>query len=217
VVARGEESGENAQAILHAALRGNAIIAPRVAATIVVRVPENFTAPNPAVFEESHAAFSRAITRELPMESRLDAARLFDVADDQEEIARTLIKSISAVSGVIGAQPIPFADFPILTTLQIAMICGIIYISGEEPTIPLAGRFLTATGVNFGAALVLREGARGLSKLLPGWGQAIGGGVAAAGTYAIGKAATAHFIRGAGMDEAKGLFRELQGRVFRRK
>ena len=35
--------------------------------------------------------------------------------------------------------------------------------------------------------MVLREGARAAVKLLPGWGNAISGGVAAAGTYAIGR------------------------------
>jgi hypothetical protein len=43
--------------------------------------------------------------------------------------------------------------------------------------------------------------------LLPGWGNAISGGVAAAGTYAIGRSAIAYFIEGISIGEARKLFR----------
>ncbi len=217
VLARENEAADDAATLLHQALRSNADVSPRLAATVILREAAEPRREGGAAFDESRVSLAKLIGRELPNEARLDAARLFDVTEEQEEIAQTLIKSMSAVSGVIGAQPIPLADFPILTTLQIGMVCGIIYISGEEPTLPLAGRFLTATGLNLGAALILREGARGLSKFFPGWGQAIGGGVAAAGTYAIGKAAMAHFIHGAGMHEVRGLFQKTQRRLIGRK
>ena len=52
-----------------------------------------------------------------------------------------------------------------------------------------------------------REGARAAVKLLPGWGNAISGGVAAAGTYGIGRAAGAYFIEGISLGEVRKLFR----------
>jgi uncharacterized protein (DUF697 family) len=54
---------------------------------------------------------------------------------------------------------------------------------------------------------VLREGARAAVKLVPGWGNAISGGVAAAGTYAIGRAAVAYFIEGVSLTDARNIFR----------
>jgi uncharacterized protein (DUF697 family) len=63
-----------------------------------------------------------------------------------------------------------------------------------------------------GAALVLREGSRALLKFLPGWGNAISGAIAGAGTYGIGKAATAYFIEGISLREAKTLLRKKKDR-----
>jgi len=50
--------------------------------------------------------------------------------------------------------------------------------------------------MNVGFGMVFREGARAAVKVLPGWGNAISGGIAAAGTYGIGRAATSYFIDG---------------------
>jgi len=57
--------------------------------------------------------------------------------------------------------------------------------------------------VNVGTAFTLREGARALAKFVfPGAGLVISGGVAAAGTYGIGRAATAFFIDKKSIEEA---------------
>jgi uncharacterized protein (DUF697 family) len=60
--------------------------------------------------------------------------------------------------------------------------------------------------VNIGVGMVFREGARAAVKLLPGWGNAISGGVAAAGTYAIGRSAIGYFVEGISIGEARKLF-----------
>jgi hypothetical protein len=44
--------------------------------------------------------------------------------------------------------------------------------------------------------LVFRETARAAVKILPVWGNMISGGVAGAGTYALGRAAIAYYIEG---------------------
>jgi len=67
--------------------------------------------------------------------------------------------------------------------------------------------FLASTGMNIGVAYALREGARAVVKVVPGFGNAISGGVAAAGTYAIGRAAIAYFIDGAAIGNARSIFR----------
>lgn len=144
---------------------------------------------------------------ELPPEAQLEMARLSGNKALQEELATVVIRSATAISGAIGAQPIPLADFPILTSLQAAMVASIMHVSGREMSTRLAGEFLGALGANVGMGLALREGSRAAVKLLPVWGNAISGAVAAAGTFALGRAATAYFIEGLSMGDARRIFR----------
>ena len=72
------------------------------------------------------------LVAELPNEARLEMARLSGAKEAQAKIAQTLVKSLAAISAALGAQPIPLADLPFLLTFQLAMVAGIIYISGRE-------------------------------------------------------------------------------------
>src|ERR671934_1552131 len=121
----------------------------------------------------------------------------------RREVGQLLVKSTTAVCTAIGAQPIPLADLPILTSLQLMMVSGIMYVSGRERSLRGAAEFAGALGANVGAAMLLREGARAILKFFPGWGNIVCGMVAAAGTYAIGRAATAYFLEGASLKEAR--------------
>ncbi len=155
------------------------------------------------------------LVAELPNEARLEMARLSGAKEAQAKIAQTLVKSLAAISAALGAQPIPLADLPFLLTFQLAMVAGIIYISGRELSFKLAAEFLGTMGVNVGVGLVLREGARAAIRaaaklLLPGVGNAISGFVAASGTYAIGRAATAYYIEGVSVADARKLFQRSQ-------
>lgn len=148
-----------------------------------------------------------ALTAELPDEAKLEMARLSGARQAQRRIAETLVKSITAASGALGLQPIPLADLPFLLAFQTMLVTGIIYISGRPLDARLATRFLTAMGANVGLGLALREGARAVAKFVPGWGNVVSGGVAAAGTYAIGKAAMGFFIEGVSIRDAEKLLK----------
>lgn len=150
---------------------------------------------------------AEGIAIELPGAAQLEMARISQIHSLQHQIASVVVKSITAMCGAIGAQPIPLADFPILTSLQASMVASIAHVSGREFNAKLAAEFLGALGANIGAGLVLREGARAAAKFVPGWGNAISGGVAAAGTYAIGRAAVAYFIDGVSLTDARNIFR----------
>ena len=146
------------------------------------------------------------ITRELPEEAQVEAARIFRAKKTQSDIAQKLVRSVTTVCAAVGVQPIPLADFPILTALQFAMVTGVMQISGRELGVKAAAEFFGALGLNIGVGMVFREGARAAVKLVPGWGNAISGGVAAAGTYAVGRSAIAYFIEGVSIGEARKLF-----------
>jgi len=142
----------------------------------------------------------------LPQSAQLQLARLSRQRAVQERLARRLTGAAATLSAGIGAVPIPLADIFPITGLQIGLITAIAYLSGREATRATAREFLVALGANVGAAFALREGARALAKVVfPGGGSAISGAVAFAGTWGVGEAATAYFIQGRSIREAKRL------------
>jgi uncharacterized protein (DUF697 family) len=147
--------------------------------------------------------FMSVLARELPNEARVEMVRIARDRGAQVEIAQMLVKSTTAICAAIGAQPIPLADLPILTALQLAMVSGIMYISGRERSLRAATEFVGALGVNVGAGMILREGTRALLKFFPGWGNVVCGMVAGAGTYAIGRATIVYFLEGVSLKDAR--------------
>jgi uncharacterized protein (DUF697 family) len=143
------------------------------------------------------------LARGMPNEARVEMARIAGDQAVQVEIAQSLVKSTTAICAAIGAQPIPLADLPILTALQLVMVSGIMYISGRERSLRAATEFVGALGVNVGAGMILREGTRALLKFFPGWGNVVCGAVAGAGTYAIGRASIAYFLEGVTLKDAR--------------
>ncbi len=150
--------------------------------------------------------FLALLAAKLPNECRVEMVRISRNREAQREVARLLIKSTTAVCTAIGAQPIPLADLPILTALQLAMVSGVMYVSGRERSMRAATEFVGAVGANVGAGMLLREGARAMLKFFPGWGNVVCGMVAGAGTYAIGHAASAYFLEGVTLREARRMY-----------
>jgi uncharacterized protein (DUF697 family) len=158
-------------------------------------------------FTETQSAETRGLlsvlTEVLPNQAKIEMIRISRDREAQHHVAQMLIRSTSAICAAIGAQPIPLADLPVLTSLQIMMVSGIMYISGRERSWRAATEFMTAVGANVGAGMLLREGARAMLKFFPGWGNVVCGMVAGAGTYAIGRAASAFFIGGVSLRDAR--------------
>jgi len=143
------------------------------------------------------------LVEDLPNEAKIEMIRISHDREAQRHVAQSLVKSTTAICAAIGAQPIPLADLPILTSLQLMMISGIMYVSGRERSRRAATEFIGALGANVGAALLLREGSRAVLKFFPGWGNVVCGLVAGSGTYAIGRAATAYFVEDVSIKDAR--------------
>jgi uncharacterized protein len=156
------------------------------------------------------------LARELPNEARMEMIRISRDREAQREVAQLLVKSTTAVCTAIGAQPIPLADLPILTSLQLMMVSGIMYVSGRERSLRASAEFAGALGANVGAAMLLREGARAVLKFFPGWGNVVCGLVAGSGTYAIGRATTAYFIEGVSLKDARRTYLKSRKKRVRR-
>lgn len=208
---------DSARVWLHAALIARAKIAPRLAPTLDVGTFMRFRLDGSFDPESDRrrnvTELVNRLVAELPNEARLEMARLSGAREAQAKIAQTLVKSISAISGALGAQPIPLADLPFLLTFQVAMVAGIIYISGQNLSAKLATEFLGTMGINLGVGLALREGARAAARaaaklVFPGLGNVVSGLVASGGTYAIGRAAVAYYIEGATLGDARKLLKQ---------
>lgn len=156
------------------------------------------------------------LAAELPNQAKIEMIRISRDRHAQLHVAQMLVKSTTAICAAIGAQPIPLADMPVLTVLQVLMVSGIMYISGRERSLRAATEFIAALGANVGVGMLLREGTRAMLKFLPGWGNVVCGMVAGAGTYAIGRAATAYFLEGASLKEAKQTYLKSRRKRSRR-
>jgi small GTP-binding protein len=109
----------------------------------------------------------------------------------KEKRIRALIYSKAGVCAAVALVPIPVADILILTPIQMAMVATIGYFHGVEVT---ADRATELMGV-MGAGVGLREAARQLVKLVPGYGLVVSASIAFAGTVALGEVANIWFAR----------------------
>jgi len=123
-----------------------------------------------------------------------------------EKIANVFVKRFTAASAVVGTTPIPIADILVLLPIQVIEVMLIAYLSGNEVSAKTAREFIISLGAvflfGFGLRFVAQQGSK-LLNVVPGAGSAISGGVAASGTYSIGKAAIAYYMKEASMDEVK--------------
>jgi predicted GTPase len=146
----------------------------------------------------------------LPEQARMELVRLARVEKLQKQMAKSLTALVASACGALAFTPIPVADIGPITSLQVALVVAIGYVGGRNMTTASASEFLGALGVNVGVGFVLREAARAVLKLLPGAGNWVSASVAFGGTWAIGMAASAYFIEGASIDEAKKRWRQAR-------
>ncbi|WP_288680138.1 hypothetical protein [uncultured Brachyspira sp.] len=116
--------------------------------------------------------------------------------DEKWNRAHEIILKHSAISGVIGLIPIPFADAPILVVNECGMIIKILHIydlDGLEATLTgSAGGGLIGYLMTYLGKFLSKQAITNLLKLIPGAGQIIGslvsGSVASVLTAGVGEA-----------------------------
>ncbi|MEJ7734581.1 MAG: GTPase [Polyangiaceae bacterium] len=129
----------------------------------------------------------------------------------KEKRVRTLIYGKATVSAAVALMPFPVADIFLITPMQIAMVTAIGYFHGVEVTKERALELVATLGAGVG----LREAARQLVKLIPGYGSVVSAGIAFAGTVALGEAANAWFKNKMKLDadELREVFRRAADRA----
>lgn len=137
-----------------------------------------------------------SLLRNLPGGAGMMLGRLCREQAIQVKLARRVVAVSAGLAYWIGYEPLPIADMPVITGIQVLMVALIGFISGRDLKAKTALEFFTSAGINAAAGMAFRELARNVARLLPGWGSVISGAVASAGTKGLGEAAIAYFIRG---------------------
>ncbi|MGH2995882.1 MAG: YcjF family protein [Gaiellaceae bacterium] len=165
---------------------------------ILVGEPESEVVNVPHVLATDVVSVARG--EELPLE-RI-AERIAERAGDKSytlaaklpslrrAVCEEIVRGFSRQNGILGAAIfIPGADLPVLTLNQIRMVLRIAAAHGEEIDRERALELLPIVAAGFG----FRALARQIAGLVPGAGWAVKGGIAFAGTRAVGEAAIAYF------------------------
>jgi small GTP-binding protein len=124
---------------------------------------------------EAHPSLAVSLGRALP--------------DYRRQAARRLVRNASTFNALVGAEPVPGLDIPLLLSIQVRLVLRLAAVYGQSMTSRSAKELVStiAGGVAF------RYLAAEVAKLLPGVGWAVSGALAAIGTWTIGQAAIRYF------------------------
>lgn len=124
---------------------------------------------------ESHPALAVSLGRALPNYRR--------------QAARRLVRNASTFNALVGAEPVPGLDIPLLLSIQVRLVLRLAAVYGQSMTSRSAKELVSTIA----GGMAFRYLAAEVAKLLPGVGWAISGALAAIGTWTIGQAAIRYF------------------------
>jgi len=131
-----------------------------------------------------------------------------------EKIALRFIKVFSALSATVALSPIIATDIAVLLSLQTVLLMIIAYLSGRDLEFKTARELLVSLGgigaTGFTLRMIAQQGSKFANLVLPGAGSAISASIASGGTYAIGKAAVAYYLKGVPEDELKQIVKKAR-------
>jgi uncharacterized protein (DUF697 family)/GTPase SAR1 family protein len=130
----------------------------------------------------------------LPTDARLQFIQAQQRDELMRDMSRDLTKRFAGISAGVGAYPTSLADFPPLTAMQLLLVGMIGGFSCREIERETVEDYLSSMGGTTLAAVGFRGLARGIIQFVPGFGQAVSGAVAGAGTYAVGRSAEKFFF-----------------------
>jgi small GTP-binding protein len=122
--------------------------------------------------------------------------------------ARRIIRESGLIAALIGMEPIPGADIPLLIGIQVRLLLRLGAIYGQDMSIDRARELIGAIA----GGVAIRYGAQELAKLIPGPGWLIAGAAAGTGTVALGNAAIVFFERSLSPRELRALYRRIRWR-----
>jgi len=126
---------------------------------------------------------AETIERLLPVATRARWIECERVLKNKGDKARRIVLAATATSGGIGLIPLPMADLPFIVATQVGMIVSLCHMYGRMLSADTAKSLALAALSAVAGPMLFQT----FSKLIPGLGSAIGGGVAAGWTFAVGK------------------------------
>ena len=123
--------------------------------------------------------------------------------------ATQVVRHSAGLAAAAGAEPVPLLDIPVLLAVQVRMVLRIAAIYGESLSTSSARELITAVV----GGLIVRTLARQAARLLPVAGWIAAGGMAAAGTWALGRTVIAYFESDKQLGSRQ--LRDLYGRMLR--
>jgi len=131
-----------------------------------------------------------------------------------EKIANRFIKVFSAVAATVALSPIIATDIAVLLALQTILLMIVAYLSGRDLEFKTARELLISLGgigaTGFTLRMIAQQGSKFVNLVLPGAGSAISASIASGGTYAIGKAAVAYYLKDIPESELKNVVKEAR-------
>ena len=158
-------------------------------------VPIDLTKPEDGFADPAYGGeqLKRVLLKALPGAYRQTLLRLREATDALKDVhlrhAEPIILGYTSLAGTAGAVPIPFADLVILPGIQARMAHHIGQIYGQPMTAERFRELAAAVGVG----MLSRQLVRQAVKFIPVVGSAVGATVAAASTYALGRALCYYF------------------------
>jgi len=153
-------------------------------------VPIDLTKPEEGYTDTDYGGehLKQTILNFLPKAYRQSLSRATELSttlkDLHQKHAGPVILGYSSLAATAGAIPIPFVDLVLLPAVQTRMVYHLAKIYGQEMS---AVRFLELAG-SLGMGLLARQAVREVAKFIPFVGSVIGSSLAAASTYALGRA-----------------------------
>jgi len=111
----------------------------------------------------------------------------------RHEAAQRIIRNATLISWVVGMEPIPLVDIPILLGTQIRLVLRIAALYGEPLDSADFKKHARELLVTMAGGLGMRYLAEEAAKIVPYGGDAIAGIIAGAGTWAIGQVALEYY------------------------
>ncbi len=135
----------------------------------------------------------QALLKVLPAAYRQTLLRLKEATealkDAHQRHAEPIILGYTSLAGTAGAVPLPFVDMVLLPGIQAKMAHHIGQIYGQ----PMTTERLRELAAALGVGMISRQLVRQAVKFIPVVGSAVGATVAAASTYALGRALCFYF------------------------
>lgn len=121
---------------------------------------------------------------------------------------RRVVRESALLAALVGAEPVPGLDIPLLIAVQVRLLLRLAAIYGQDMSAARARELLGAIA----GGVAIRYGAQELAKVIPGPGWLIAGLAAATGTTALGHAAAAFFEQKVSPQQLRAFYRRIRWR-----